>query len=510
MAGNIQDYDMPTVVSMRARAVDPQQSLYEKYQFESVGLLNEEDAKKRGKLREKRANKGLSFEEQTLLDALNEKDLADVQETPKKLKKKKPSAQQSEDEQDDLSPSPATVAPKRNLFGGNNDPKQQQVVPIIPDAIVRLTRDVEHVAKSGLSYMYQFVGLLATRLGDHNVAGYYKRENPVVSGAKSLEEFVRMNAHLGREFLEQTIMLTADTSLLRKQNVAEEIGADIVPPSVAPSADDDFLASILNKNMWAPGSVPTLQSDWAWSVIDESVFSFILNETTLGAIGLALNMLRRIDRHRSCTLKQVIMSTSVVDTFALMCSFQFLLSSGGSAYAGTAIADRGKIKGARLMLSTGIKTRVMLSQQVEGAQLWFQMHVYAVKNPRVKQMQELIDALQQKIDQDDAFNGGHQELSNVDPNNIPIPENRNNVFDYITHGRNQGMSYYKGYRNRVFFVPYVKNASLEELKKVKSTGKIALNTLTDAEKSRVDDYIKLAIMKKQQSQIVPSILEYVK
>ena len=350
--------------------------------------------------------------------------------------------------------------------------------------------------------MYQFVGLLGTRLGDHDVTRYYKHKNPVVTGAKSLEEFVRSNAHLGRDFLEQVIMLTADDVLLHKQPMANaNIEANIVPPSIVPTGDDEFLASILDKHAWAPGAVPVLQSDWAWSVMDDAVFSFVLNETTLGAIGLALNMIKRIDRHRNCTLKKIIMSPTVVDQFALLCSYQFLLASGGSAYAGTAVADRGTIKGARLMLSTGIQTRIMLSRQIEGCQMWFEIHVFSVNNPRVQEMQGMIEALQNKIDADN-------KLYNGDGYDYDKPDGIEQVIDFVARHQYSRDAQHDSFRNMYFFVPEVEKRDLNGLKAIKQNNVLHGIELRDIEKRRIDDYIRLHMMKKQQGQIVPSLLAY--
>ena len=119
MAGHMQEYVMPTIVSHHAKKVDPQQSLYEKYKFESVGVLNDKEAKRKQELEQKKV---LNADERDELEDLIEKDKPgyDVGATPKGNKTKPPT--------------------KRTLFDESQDDERQnnmkQQKPAVPLPVV--------------------------------------------------------------------------------------------------------------------------------------------------------------------------------------------------------------------------------------------------------------------------------------------------------------------------------------------------------------------------------------
>ena len=248
------------------------------------------------------------------------------------------------------------------------------IAPSTAPLIADLEQKVEQVASSGLQHLYTFVSLLAVRLGDHNVEQYYAHyQRPVVKGSTTLQQFIDRNTHLGIEFLRETISKLADRTLLSRVGAAlvGEPGdgmQDWVQQQQS-VMDQIFLDSMLKRA--APSQHAS--SDWAFTLMDDTVFHYILNATTLGAMLLSVSYIRRVEGCSTFTLKELVMSEGVRDIFAQVCAYHFLIASGGSAYAGRAqVTDRGKVAGTNLMVSAGLKTRQLMYIQMEGAKIWFE------------------------------------------------------------------------------------------------------------------------------------------
>lgn len=248
----------------------------------------------------------------------------------------------------------------------------------------------------GLDPLYTFIGIVATSLGDgSDVRPYYRwrgekasletLQNPVVTeGVQSVEDFIRKNKHLGQEFLSVILTVVGPTNTTKAEPIGELISLE----------DEMFLDQMLNRVMETD---ELIQQDWIFGILDEAVFKFILDATSLGALAMALSKIRRIPNCSGFTLRQLIMSESVRDMFGLFVAYQYLLSSGGNAYASrkTNAVSKGKVDGTTFMLSAGFQTRTALARQIETAEYWFQ-EVGAMANPNLKAVQDEVERLERE------------------------------------------------------------------------------------------------------------------
>jgi hypothetical protein len=266
-----------------------------------------------------------------------------------------------------------------------------------------LEDDLSFIVRSGLGSLYYFVGMLATTLGEHDVRSYYKwrganadldvLQDPIQKGAKTKEEFIRKNSHLGRPLLEFVLEQTNKVS----KSFLEPVDADInVPRSVE---DERTVLDLLNSSFVNQNAM-SAQGKWIFGAIDEAVFAAILNDTTVGALRLAHSKLKRIPNCRDFTLKELIFSDGVNDIFAKFVGWEFLQASGGNAYS-KGITSRGMVKGSTFMLSAGFDTRRALFAQVETAQIWFQ-DVRRVMNPEYAEIAAFALAQKDEIDEMEA------------------------------------------------------------------------------------------------------------
>lgn len=277
--------------------------------------------------------------------------------------------------------------------------KQQQQQPAV-GPIAKLEHDLDYMLRAGLQPLYSFVGMLATALGDHDTRAYYAwrgpgadlatLQAPIVAGASTLDEFVERNSHLGRPLLQHALTL-----IKTDRPALAPIGVEPVVPPAAVS-DERFIIDLLDRTFvdQAPNAA---EVQWTFQIVDEAVFVHILNQTTLGAIHLAHNKLRRIDNCRNFTLKQLMLSDGVNDIFAKFVAWEFLQSSGGNAYGKAIGTSHGKVKGSNMMLSAGIQTRNALASQVACAQIWFQS-VRLVDNPVAAELKRFVERQKPDID----------------------------------------------------------------------------------------------------------------
>lgn len=268
----------------------------------------------------------------------------------------------------------------------------------------QLENDMDRIVRSGLQYLYSTVGAIAVKLGDHDTRRYYKwkgvgvslddLQSPIVRGATSPTEFIKNNAHLGKPLLKIALETYQEGQQLLFPTTESDASIGVpIPVSVQ---DEITIMSLLDSIVIPNGAVPAVQTDWVFSVIDDSIFHFLLDASCVAAMGMAVSLIRRIPNCRQFSLKQLIMSEDVRDVFALLVAYQFLLASGGSAYAGSTASAGGKVKGTNLMVSAGLKTRELLSAQVMCAQDWF-TQVYAMRNPRKRELETYRDQLQVEL-----------------------------------------------------------------------------------------------------------------
>ena len=285
----------------------------------------------------------------------------------------------------------------------------------------------ENISRMGLSYVYEFVGMVSTRLADRDVRSYYawkekdsslaELQSPIEKrNVKTIGDLIGNNMHLGQnacaviysqyqKLLENEKKLlsieagTGGTTTVRRITTTDAQGRQTkrrekvtVEEAQEPSFRDDLqrqgdlLYTFLKNNdieLQTGGFVEDQgdKKEWMYSVLDLSAFQHILSAGSFGAMSLALGQIRRIPGCEKFTMKQLIMSEGVRDIFAIFVAFQYLLSSGGNAYAWrTGSSERGMAKGSPFMVSAGLETRKMLYAQVETAQYWFR-DVYEMENP---------------------------------------------------------------------------------------------------------------------------------
>lgn len=278
----------------------------------------------------------------------------------------------------------------------------------------------ESVLQMGLSYVHEFVGMLSTRLADRDARRYYRWKGKGASiqtvqsiveteGVQTIEDLIRKNMHLGRDvcsiLYDQYKMfeskekktsvkyggggdLTETYARIGKRNTDENPLDTIFRFDIQQYGDAlDELLSTRGIEDATGGFVHGTKRDWVFGALDLTAFGHLLEVGTMGAISMALGQIRRIRGCERFTLKQLLMSEGVRDIFAIFVAYQYLLASGGNAYAGRITTDRGKVEGTTYMLSAGIETRKRMAAEVETAQYWFQ-DVYESTNPTYKQLQQ--------------------------------------------------------------------------------------------------------------------------
>lgn len=356
-----------------------------------------------------------------------EEGLSDSEKQPPPLEKAKPKKikiEKEKEEEKKVVPVAVFKQPVTPIQGRN---------PVV----VSLEKNVEEIVRNGLTYLDMFVGSLGAAFGDRDVRQFYKWRdrdgmpgknsnlqeltNPVKRGAKTMEEFIIMNKHLGSRLLSVII-----PSILEKDSVAQDkryqnvsdvmaqmqrearIGEGLFGDrglfsnmsDVPPSVDDElYIQTLIQQHIPDTGNFPNAQTDWVFSVLDDATFLYLLEATSLGAINMALSQIREIPNCRDFTLRQLMMSDGVRDKFALFVVFHYQLMSGGNAYSGRKNTSRGRLNGTTYMVSQGFQTRNALYAQVETGKYWFQ-RVYPQANRRYKEMQDFKTKLVQALGQD--------------------------------------------------------------------------------------------------------------
>lgn len=307
-------------------------------------------------------------------------------------------------------------SPGKKLHGSTPQEKKQKDKPL-EDTIAF----AQHILQMGLSYVHEFVGMLGTRLADRDVRSYYKwkgkgatqdeLQSPLeVDGSvKTIQDLIRKNMHLGREMcaviLDQYNVLNGPTltppvppDLAKAQLIGVDVPLDLNDVFGFDLQKHGDALDILLKTEGIEdetgGFVTGVKKDWVFGLLDLSAFAHILSVGTMGAMSLAVGQIRRIPGCAKFTLKQLLMSEGVRDIFAIFVAFQYLMSSGGNAYAGRS-SSQGKANGTTFMISAGLETRKMLYAQVETAQYWFR-DVYEVDNSLYKGLEARKNSIREK------------------------------------------------------------------------------------------------------------------
>jgi len=388
MAGALKEFTMPNpaLAKKRERSADVQDELWQKMGVEPVEIVE-------GKAEDEKASDMLNMLEKTQkAEKSGAADLKDVEKAKEAFIDAAKAAIQTKDP-------PMEEAVKKTIEFGQN--------------LVDLAG----------SYLTQFVGMVAGRLADRDTRKYYKWNRTSllnVEGVNTIEDLVRKNYHLGKPILtvlveQYGVFNTASKYIVKSKKikpVSIPKGTSPVPPLkteaelIGPRFDAIRLirqprdtADILDDLLESQEAVgfPTEQKrQWLFSVLDLAAFEFLLGDSSLGAITMALGQVKRIRGCERFELKQLILSEGVRDIFAIFVAFQYLMSSGGNAYAGRS-SQMGNAKGTTFMLSAGLETRKMLYAQIETAQYWFQ-DVYEVENPLKQELTKHKDKLQKELD----------------------------------------------------------------------------------------------------------------
>lgn len=318
---------------------------------------------------------------------------------------------------------PPLDSPDANDNNASNLRPQQLLQEILkpkqPDIFVQLEDFAEQILKRALSRLFTFSGMLSNALGDKTTWTFWKNHGdsniPLVRGATSISAFVKSNAHLGQYFL-KIVVLTIGLILQEKKESSymnfELVGAGDdegrFTLESTKSKDDrleeqtleliqniEVLEDLISRE--APITrlldgviTPEIEELWAFSVLPNDLFEDLLSSTTMGAMLRAKGQINRIRKSsRPLELKQLIISSDTCDVFALYTSYQYLMASGGNAYAKGVNVSNGKVKGTNYMLSAGISTRQKLYADIATGQFWWQ-DVFIRNNPAKQKLEVLI------------------------------------------------------------------------------------------------------------------------
>lgn len=290
----------------------------------------------------------------------------------------------------------------RNLFGGGQT---------APDAfLIRLMDEMSTMVREGMSPVYTFLGMVATRLGMNSASTLYRyngkgeslqsRQDPVVKTATNVDDFIVTNRHLGRPLIELFLM-----AALKKKNLLGADGKDVddtfaehwkkhrIQPTLVGAlidqSDQDFVRAYLDTAL--PANAIAYGAQWVYGALDFEAVKYVVDNTCWGAINVALSQVRRIPNCARFELKQLMLSGGVSDQFAFLCASSFMVGSGGNASAGRInVNNNGKVQGTTYNLSAGFQTRTNLAAQIECCHYWFE-RVFEQANPALVELQRDLD-----------------------------------------------------------------------------------------------------------------------
>jgi hypothetical protein len=214
-----------------------------------------------------------------------------------------------------------------------------------------------------LQPLYAFVGFLEAASGKKIYYRYdqsltlEEKQNPLVRGTKSIGEFRRRNAHLGKELLD--LILLKPEVVVKQEKVNALIGLNpnlvrLYRQYVDPNATDYHMRAF-------PAAM--------WALLPDPVFQFLLGGATYGALVMSANELEH-------PLKLLIVSPNVNYRFAEFVSTKYLAPRSNAYASGI---NNGQIQ---YRISSGFATTARESQTwLMGAKLWFK-NTFVSKNPK--------------------------------------------------------------------------------------------------------------------------------
>lgn len=284
------------------------------------------------------------------------------------------------------------------LEGGEPEVKKTRVEVYKYD-MPYLEQRVQEFLTTALVPFQHFGGMLANSLGDRKMWSYWKYpENyngksdtpplPLKKGTKTVSEFLQQNAHLGADFF--TLVMPLALRRTEQKSVSPAlVGAE--PNAYRRQvADEDLLRRMIARNvpmLNVPVAAGAVSPMILFSSLPLALFDDLFHATSIGAMLRAASQINRIRASsRPFTLKELVLSPEVADVFALYVSYQYLMSSGGNAYAGRVTAGGGTT----FMISAGIKTREKLYSDIATGQFWWK-DVFARPNPVKEDLRKEIE-----------------------------------------------------------------------------------------------------------------------
>lgn len=288
--------------------------------------------------------------------------------------------------------------------------KTPKLMPAASDPKIKAWEGVlDDITSRAIQPLHSFLGMVAVGMGAGNPSFLYKYKRDIYPdnqtwerntslvkrGAKSEEEFVIFNRHLGLDLL--NLFLTQQQQQQQQEIVVKKEKKEI---------NCEFAPQIYNQNTryggrrlsnWLRTLVgheeAVLAPGWVWAVLPaSSVFRFLLSNTAIGAIEMGKSEVNAIEGKSDINIKELLCSGEVTSKFAQFVAHVFVRRSGGNAYPSRlASQQRGGVR-QMFNVSAGFKHRAALASEMMGFKLWFQ-DVYKTANPEIKSTQKKIDEL---------------------------------------------------------------------------------------------------------------------
>lgn len=214
---------------------------------------------------------------------------------------------------------------------------------------------LEPILRDALEPFYQFINMLDAESGKNTYYRYVKdlsyeqKQIPIVWGCKTKTEFYQKNRHLGQALI----------SALKGKFDKKLVGAPILSRDTPP-APPNYKEIIDNAFNFIPEQD---RPQWVQSLITDSVFHFLLQNSTFGALQLAANELK-------FPLKDLIFSPHVNFKFAQFCAVKFIKPKSNAYASGIQGGDM------QFRISSGVLTGQQYSKWLLGCNEWFKEVVY--------------------------------------------------------------------------------------------------------------------------------------
>lgn len=321
---------------------------------------------------------------------------------------------------------PAAAAPRVVVVPNFNAPAPV----VLQNTIISWETDLAYIVRRGIAPLIRFLGAVSVKMGADDIRPLLvwskepeleKRYGTIVKrGAKTAEEFVANNAHLGATMLKHYLD-TIKVPEVPGPGLQAPIGAgfslddlDANPAYLRARFQKPLVADLMQRIAEAQRNrdavrAHTLRQElarlealesvadrelealfapaWAFEVLGSAAFRHIANDTTLAAIDMAHSKVRRIAGCASFTIKELICSDQVSDQFAFMVAAEWLNSGDVSD-----VGSRSKKRGTGTRYFNINQLRLQLGRQLDTCAIWFEA-VVARPNPLVAAFEEKLRGL---------------------------------------------------------------------------------------------------------------------